>query len=225
VNAPTRSTRARVESDLAVYWAGPGHPLGWIPGHRAYEAAWAAAWALEHVTHWCDLRGLREAVRAVRGCTLLLLDAALDPGRNYATRVASADDPETPPHAWPEGWEVAYSLCVNLALFDDHVLPALPDVERARLAFHGPRNAFTITAGDAPTAIVMPYTTCVYEHCRNDGRYYEGGVAHECPARDCVMGRLYGWEWSPPVPPRLEPMERGTPEAPLVHRFYRDGRP
>ena len=65
--------------------------------------------------------------------------------------------------------------------------------------------------------------------------------------RDCVMGRLYGWDWRPasrwefceaigeqgrsawvPVPadaPRTEPCEVGTDGAPLVHPFYRDGTP
>lgn len=246
-NAPTRSRRARGvgESPPDAYWAGPGHPLGWTYGSDVYEWVTRALRELEYVAHPFDLRALRDAAHRHRA-PLLLLDVANNPSGDHALHVDGADTEDTyPPHTWPEGWEFVYSLCVVRSTLS-RALADLPTADRGYLFLYGPRKPLQILAGGV-FAIVMPWTTCPYQHLRDGGRYYEAGVARECPLRDCVMGRLYGWDWRPPtrwefceaigeqgrsawvpVPadaPRTEPCEVGTEAVPLAHRFHRDGRP
>jgi hypothetical protein len=140
---------------------------------------------------------------------------------------------------------VVYSLAASLATFA-RALAALPDAAQGHFFFYGPHEPFQVVAG-SDAVVVSSRWACPSEHRRNDGRCYEAGVAHECPVRDCAMGRLYGWDWRPPtrwefceaigeqgrsawvpVPadaPRTEPCEVGTEAVPLAHRFHRDGRP
>lgn len=63
---------------------------------------------------------------------------------------------------------------------------------------HGPRAPMEILAGGM-TVIASTWATCPEAHRRDGGRYYEKGEAHECPARDCAMGRVFGWDWTEPV--------------------------
>lgn len=244
-NAPTRSRRARGvgESPPDAYWAGPGHPLGWTYGSEVYGAAKASLGEREHVRHPFDLRGLRAVLR--EDSSVILIDAAKD-HEGYRLRCAFADEAAHPPYTWPEECEVVYSLAASLATFA-RALAALPDAaQQGHFFFYGPHEPFQVVAG-SDAVVVSSRWACPSEHRRNDGRCYEAGVAHECPVRDCVMGRLYGWDWRPPtrwefceaigeqgrsawvpVPadaPRTEPCEVGTEAVPLAHRFHRDGRP
>ena len=250
-----RSAKGRLRlrestSNPDVYWMGPGHPLGWVPGTPAYERVRKVLRPMWYVDFKFDLRALREAVRPKSPADrkpLVLLDQAESPDGRYDLCVALVEEDEDtrPAHDAPEAWELVYSLCVARETLT-RALAALPDVDCATALVHGPRAPMEILAGGM-TVIASTWATCPEAHRRDGGRYYEKGEAHECPARDCAMGRVFGWDWTEPVrwvfcegigeqgrsawipvpdgAPRTEPREVGTDGAPLVHRFHRDGRP
>ena len=238
-------SRNESTSNPDAYWAGPGHPLGWTYGSEVYDAAKASLGEREHVRHPFDLRGLRAVLREGEDYSVILIDAARDHEGSHRLRCAFAAEAAHPPYTWPEECEIVYSLAASHATLA-RALAALPDAPLGHIFFYGPHEPFQVVAGH-DAVVVSSRHACPSEHRRNAGRCYEAGVAHECPVRDCAMGRLYGWDWRPPsrwefckgigaqgrsawipVPadaPRTEPREVGTDGAPLVHPFYRDGTP
>jgi len=222
VNAPTRPPRARVESTSPpdVYWAGPGHPLGWVPGHRAYDTARSLLDAPAAIAGPYSLASLRRGVRTERkGGPYLHLDAATDPGDDVIQfAMLGSHDLRTA----PDPYDALFACTVNVEVFD-RALASLGETEGVAVHYYGHGAPITLHVDDAtPPTIVMPLRTCPDEHRRDGGCFWrEGDGRIVCYGRDCVMGRKWGWSY-----PRLT-WERPPlkTEPATTHTFHHDGRP